>query len=58
MVGDRKKEFRNMGNDEVEKLLKEVMSQVEGVTRFFFNFDKPAVGLDDFENPVRKNEKK
>jgi hypothetical protein len=26
VVGDRKKEFRNMGNDEVEKLLKEAMS--------------------------------
>ena len=36
MVRDRKKEFRNIGNDEVEKLLKDAMSQVEGVTRFFF----------------------
>ena len=55
VVGDRKKEFRNMGNDEVEKLLKEAMSQVEGVTRFYFDLDKPAVCLVDFETPEKLN---
>ena len=45
VVGDRKKEFRNMGNDEIEKLLKEAMTQKDGMMRFYFDLDKQCALL-------------